>query len=171
MDLLSLGAAVTAFRVAASAGAGAGAMLDVALGHPGAAGYESPGGNPYFGATVGRVANRISGAAFAIDGRWRDVTANDGANHLHGGALGFSRRDWRAEFRGDGGASVTFSYLSPDDEEGYPGNLLASVRYSLDDRGGLRIAMRAVTDAATPVNLASHVYWNLGGHDSGSESS
>lgn len=107
-----------------------GRSADIVLGLDTLAEYESPQ-NPYFGGIVGRCANRIAGARFTLDGREHLLTANEGPNHLHGGARGFDRRVWRAELF-DSPSRVRFERLSPDGEEGYPGNLHVSAEYSLE---------------------------------------
>ncbi|NEB38382.1 aldose epimerase family protein [Streptomyces sp. SID14515] len=141
-----------------------GSRAPVALGLPEVAGYEEfP--NPYFGAVVGRYANRIGGASFVLDGRSHRLTANEDGNHLHGGARGFDKRVWNAEAVPDG---VRMSLVSADGEEGYPGRLGLSVTYTLGPGGALRLGYRAVTDAPTVLNPTSHLYWNLAGADSGS---
>ncbi|MFF2408128.1 aldose epimerase family protein [Streptomyces sp. NPDC058092] len=141
-----------------------GARAGVALGLPDLAGYETFTG-PYFGALVGRYANRIGGACFKLDGRTHRVTRNEGRNHVHGGARGFDKRVWRAREVAEG---VRLSLVSEDGEEGFPGRLTVSATYTLDEGGALRIAYRATTDAPTVVNLTNHTYWNLAGADSGS---
>jgi len=122
-------------------------------------------GHPAFGATVGRVANRIANARFTLDGREIQVTPNMGRHHIHGGRAGFHQRVWTiAEASGDdAGARVRFSYHSVDGEEGYPGNLEVSVTYTLTDENELRLDYQAVTDKPTPVNLTNHSYFNLAG--------
>ncbi|BFP55513.1 MULTISPECIES: aldose epimerase family protein [unclassified Streptomyces] len=141
-----------------------GSRAPVALGLPEVAGYEEfP--NPYFGAVVGRYANRIGGASFVLDGRTHRLTANEGGNHLHGGARGFDKRVWDAVAVPDG---VRMSLVSADGEEGYPGRLDFSVTYTLGPGGALRLDYRAVTDAPTVLNPTSHLYWNLAGAESGS---
>ncbi|MFF7008128.1 aldose epimerase family protein [Streptomyces fimicarius] len=141
-----------------------GSRAPVALGLPEVAGYEEfP--NPYFGAVVGRYANRIGGASFVLDGRTHRLTANEGGNHLHGGARGFDKRVWDAVAVPDG---VRMSLVSADGEEGYPGRLDFSVTYTLGPGGELRLGYRAVTDAPTVLNPTSHLYWNLAGAESGS---
>lgn len=117
--------------------------------------------SPYFGAMVGRYANRIAGARFAIGGREHRVSSNEPPNHLHGGFKGFDKRIWDAESSGNGTA-VVFRRRSPDGEEGYPGSLDAQVTYTLADRE-LRIGYQAVADAPTHVNLTQHSYFNLRG--------
>ncbi|MEU3183134.1 aldose epimerase family protein [Streptomyces sp. NPDC006923] len=141
-----------------------GGIANVALGFPDVAGYLGSRG-PYFGALVGRYANRIAGAAFTLDGRTHRLARNDGPNTLHGGEQGFDRRVWHAEQDGDHG--VRLSRISPDGEEGFPGRVEVSATYTLEADGALRIDYRAVTDAPTPVNLTNHTYWNLGGAGSG----
>ncbi|MFH9293628.1 aldose epimerase family protein [Streptomyces sp. NPDC017520] len=141
-----------------------GSRAPVALGLPDVAGYEEfPA--PYFGAVVGRYANRIGGASFVLDGRTHRLTPNEGGTHLHGGARGFDKRVWDAVAVPDG---VRLSLVSADGEEGYPGRLDFSVTYTLGPGGALRLGYRAVTDAPTVLNPTSHLYWNLAGADSGS---
>ncbi|MFI7291352.1 aldose epimerase family protein [Streptomyces anulatus] len=141
-----------------------GSRAPVALGLPDVAGYEEfPA--PYFGAVVGRYANRIGGASFVLDGRTHRLTPNEGGNHLHGGVRGFDKRVWDAVAVPDG---VRLSLVSADEDEGYPGRLDFSVTYTLGPGGALRLAYRAVTDAPTVLNPTSHLYWNLAGADSGS---
>jgi aldose 1-epimerase len=115
----------------------------------------------YLGAVVGRYANRIANARFAIDGLDYHVSSNEPPNHLHGGFKGFDKRVWDAEASANG-AAVVFRRRSPDGEEGYPGSLDAQVTYALADRE-LRISYQADTDAPTHVNLIQHSYFNLRG--------
>ena len=132
------------------------------------AGYLAPGG-PYFGAIAGRVANRIAGGAFRLDGTHYRLARNHGGVHLHGGEVGFDRRIWHAAaHEGDGEDRVALRYVSPDGEEGYPGTLTAEVTYRLSDNDELSIDLTATTDAPTIVNLTNHAYWNLAGAGSGS---
>jgi aldose 1-epimerase len=140
----------------------AGKLGDVTLGFDNLQAYLD--GHPYFGATVGRYANRIGKGRFTLDGRAYALATNDGPNHLHGGIRGFDKVLWRAEvIEGGSGAAVKFSYTSPDGEEGYPGTLTASVTYTLTDDNELRLDYTATTDQATVVNLTNHAYWNLAG--------
>ncbi|MES9554705.1 aldose epimerase family protein [Streptomyces sp. NPDC088190] len=141
-----------------------GARAGVALGLPDLAGYETFTG-PYFGALVGRYANRIGGARFELDGRTHRLTPNEGRNQVHGGARGFDKRVWRAREVAGG---VELSLVSEDGEEGFPGRLAVSAAYTLDEGGALRITYRATTDAPTVLNLTNHTYWNLAGDGSGS---
>lgn len=117
----------------------------------------------YMGATVGRYANRIRRGRIEVAGRPIRLSVNEGENHLHGGLRGFDRKIWSAQ---PGDDTVTFWRVSPAGEEGYPGTLTASVTYQLTD-STLRVAIRATTDAPTVVNIVSHPYVNLGGHDAG----
>ena len=141
-----------------------GTAADVTLGFDSLDGYlRQP---PYFGAIVGRYGNRIAKGQFALDGRTFKLATNNGPNHLHGGNKGFDKVLW------DGmplktGAGVVFTRTSPDGEEGYPGNLKASVSYTLTDRNELIVDYRATSDKATPVNLTQHSYFNLSGEGSG----
>lgn len=136
---------------------------DVVLGFDTMSGYESKQ-NPYFGATVGRVANRVAEASFELGGVNYTLAANNGAHSLHGGTKGWDRRVWNSEVV-DGG--VVFSRLSPDGEEGYPGSVVASVAYTLEG-SSLQIRMKGTASESTPVNMAHHSYFNLAGHNAGS---
>ena len=139
---------------------------DVVLGFDSLDGYLK--GHPYFGALVGRVANRIAGARFTLDGKEYVLAANNGTSHLHGGTEGFDKKVWEAEpLQTADGPALRLSYRSPDGEEGYPGNLDVTVTYALTEENGLEIDIRAVTDAPTPVNLTNHSYFNLAGHGAG----
>jgi aldose 1-epimerase len=141
-----------------------GTKADVILGFDSVDGYVANPG-PFFGALIGRYGNRIGGAKFSIDGVEYKVDKNDGANSLHGGAHGFDKRVWTAKELPDGGLELT--YLSKDGEEGYPGNLKATVTYHLSDANELKIDYRATTDKTTVVNLTNHAYFNLKGAGSG----
>ena len=131
-------------------------------------GYDTPAeylANPqYFGATVGRFANRIARGRFRLDGRDYRLETNDTANHLHGGVRGFDKRVWTIRSVSSGPvASVTFVYRSPDGEGGYPGNVEAIVTYTLSDAGELSILHEATTDRPTIVNITNHSLFNLAG--------
>ncbi|MFJ2826540.1 aldose epimerase family protein [Streptomyces sp. NPDC087263] len=140
------------------------AAVDVVLGFPDLAGYLAHP-QPYFGALVGRYANRIAGGRFPLDGRTYHLAQNNGTNSLHGGEHGFDKRVWDAQAVEHG---VRLSRVAPHGEEGFPGRLEVSATYTLDEGGALRIAYGAVTDAPTVVNLTNHTYWNLSGGGSGS---
>ena len=144
----------------------AGKRADVVLGFDDLKGYLA--GHPYFGATVGRVANRIAKGGFTLHGREYRLAVNNGPNALHGGRKGFDKVVWKAEpMHKKDAVAVKFTYRSPDGEEGYPGNLTASVTYTLTDQNELRLDYTATTDKATPVNLSNHSYFNLAGARSG----
>jgi aldose 1-epimerase len=135
-----------------------GRSADVLLGYRDLRDY---GGNAaYFGAIVGRWANRIARGRYAVDGRPLQAAVNDRGNHLHGGPQGFHAARWQGE---GAGRKVSLRLDSPDGHAGFPGNVEVSVDYELDDDGSLRIEYRAVADAATPINLSSHPYFNLNG--------
>jgi aldose 1-epimerase len=116
----------------------------------------------YVGSLVGRFGNRIAGSRFPLDGKTHTVTANEGVNHLHGGALGFGKRVWRVLEADERGHRVVLGLRSPDGEEGYPGNLDATVELTVSPRA-LAIVLRARSDAPTPVNLTYHPYFNVSG--------
>jgi aldose 1-epimerase len=140
-----------------------GHLSDITLGFDDDAGYVANAG-PYFGATVGRVANRIRGARFTLDGQEYVLVANEGANHLHGGGpRAFDKVAWSARpVDQPRGAAVELTYRSPHLEEGYPGNVDVRVVYRLS-AGELRIDFEATTDRPTPLNLTNHAYFNLAG--------
>jgi len=127
-------------------------------------------GHPYFGAITGRVAGRISNAAFTLDGSTYPLARNDGTNHLHGGVLGFDKRQWSATpvDREDGAPSLRLIYLSPDGEEGYPGNVEVAVTYTVTNQNEFLIESEAVSDRTTPLSMTYHSYFNLAGESSGS---
>ena len=135
---------------------------DVVLGFDDLDGYVAR--SPYFGATVGRVANRIARGRFTLDGAAYQLATNNGPNFLHGGLKGFDKVVWTAEIvPAADGVAVRFTYVSRDGEEGFPGTLTASVTYTLTSDDVLRLDYAATTDRATPVNLSNHTYWNLRG--------
>ncbi|WP_412027635.1 aldose epimerase family protein [Deinococcus yunweiensis] len=142
-----------------------GVLGDVVLGHDQPGPYADHTTSPYFGATIGRYANRIAGGQFTLDGQTYHVPANDGQNALHGGPGGFDHQMWHGETRVEAGRpAVTFTRLSVDGEMGFPGNLRVTVTYTLGEQDGattLTIDYHAVTDAPTVLNLTNHTYWNL----------
>lgn len=143
-----------------------GRLGDVVLGYDDLAGYLEE--TPYFGAIIGRYGNRIRGGRFELDGAGYDLAVNNGENHLHGGIAGFDKVVWEAEpFQNGEGVGVVFSRISPDGEEGYPGNLNVRVTYTLTRESALVFDYLATADAPTPVNLTQHSYFNLAGHGSG----
>jgi aldose 1-epimerase len=140
-----------------------GNVEDVVLGFDDLEKYKS--GHPFFGAIAGRYANRIANGQFELNGEVYELATNDGENHLHGGNEGFDKKLWDAEVNEEEN-SVTVSYLSPDGEEGYPGNLEVDVTYTLTEDNELQIDYHATTDKATVVNLTNHSYFNLSGDPS-----
>ncbi|MFJ5027205.1 aldose epimerase family protein [Streptomyces sp. NPDC088560] len=159
VEILTYGGIVRALEVPDREGLRANVVLgfsslDGYLAHP----------EPYFGALVGRYANRIANARFPLDGAVHALEPNDGRNCLHGGARGFDKRVWDAEPVEHG---LRLSRVSPHGEEGFPGRLAVSVTYTLDASGALRLAYEATTDAPTVLNLTSHGYVNLAGPDAG----
>jgi aldose 1-epimerase len=139
-----------------------GTMADVVLGFDTLDGYLAD--PPYFGAIVGRYGNRIAKGQFTLDGRTYKLATNNGPNHLHGGVRGFDKMVWTARsLESAEGVGVALTRMSPDGEEGYPGNLNATVTYTLTDRSELIVRYEATADKATPVNLTQHTYFNLAG--------
>jgi aldose 1-epimerase len=158
VDVIEYGATITSLRTPDHLGNPG----DVVLGFDTLDGYL--GHSPYFGAVVGRYANRIANGRLALKGATHQLACNDGANHLHGGWRGYDKVLWMgAPLAGGGAPGVTFTYISPDGEEGYPGRLEAQVTYVLSADGALAVRYRASSDAATIVNLTQHSYFNLSG--------
>ena|SRR5690606_37629619 len=137
-----------------------GVLTDVVLGYEKVGSYQKEG-EPYFGALIGRYGNRIGKAQFTLNGQLYKLTANDGANTLHGGPTGFHTRVWDAKQPDD--HTLELAYVSKDGEEGYPGNLTVKVTYMLTDDNELKIDYHAQTDKPTVVNLTNHAYFNLNG--------
>jgi len=163
LRLINYGAAVTELHVPDRHGQ----LDDVVLGYDTLEGYLQ--GTGFLGATVGRFANRIRNGRFELDDQKFQLEANDPPHHLHGGARGWDKLLWQAQIvDAAGGASVTFSHASSAGEAGYPGNVAAQVRYTLTDQNEVHIEHSATSDAPTPLSMAHHSYFNLGGHASGS---
>ncbi len=164
VSLITYGAAIQAITVPDRDGA----MANVCLGFDDIADYAAK--SPFFGATIGRYANRIALGRFVLNGETYRIATNDEPNTLHGGTRGFDKYVWDAEdaTADDGAPAVRFSRLSPDGEEHYPGNLHVSVTYTLTDDDELRLGYAATTDAPTVINLTNHVYLNLAGEGTGS---
>ena len=154
LQLIDLGATVQRLEVPDRDGA----ARNVVLGHRELAAYASS--SSYFGSVVGRFANRIAGGRFRLDGREYALTTNEGGNTLHGGVDGFDRRVWTVSDLAED--EVTFGLVSPDGDQGFPGELAASVRYAVSP-GEVRLDYRATTDAPTVLNLTNHTYFNLEG--------
>jgi len=163
VKIMTYGATITSIETPDKRGK----IDDVVLGFDDLAGYL--GKHPYFGSTVGRVANRIAKGKFSLNGHEYTLATNNGPNTLHGGLKGFDKVVWKAEELETGdGPSVRMSYTSPDGEEGYPGDLKVSILFTVTADDKLKIEYSAETDKATPVNLSNHTYFNLGGKDSDS---
>ena len=144
-------------------------FADVVLGFDNLDGYTAKSNTGHFGALIGRYGNRLAKGIFKLNGHTYNVPVNDGPNSLHGGLKGFDRRVWRAkEFSSDEGPGLELRYTSQDGEEGYPGKLEVTVRYTLDDKNALHIDYSATTNKDTVLNLTNHTYFNLGGAGSGS---
>ena len=144
----------------------AGKLADVVLGFDTLDGYLRK--HPFFGATVGRYANRIEHARVVLDGIEYRLTKNENENHIHGGARGFDKVVWNARVDSSGKTpALVLKYLSKDGEEGYPGNLDVIVTYSLTEDNELVVDYQAATDKPTVVNLTNHSYFNLAGEGNG----
>ena len=164
LTLISYGAAVARLITPDRAGR----QANIALGFPSLAGYVEHTGH-FFGATVGRFANRISGGQFTLKGAVVQLAQNDGQNSLHGGPCGFDRHVWDivASSAHPDEARVLLRHVSVDGEMGYPGTLEATVAYTLTESSSLRIDYRATTDMPTVINLTNHTLWNLAGEGAG----
>ncbi len=163
LRFLDLGGIVTAIMAPDRQGRFANVTLD----HGSMALYEENPG--YFGAVIGRYANRIGGARFTLGGREYKLAANQGPNCLHGGLRGFDKELWAVRAAQSGAAlSAVLSHVSPDGDEGFPGQLKVEVVYSLHEDNAFRIDYKATTSAETVINLTNHAYFNLAGNDQGS---
>jgi aldose 1-epimerase len=160
--IMTLGATLQALKAPDRAGR----IADVTLGYDDLHSYvEHPN---YWGQTIGRYANRIAGGRFSLDGKTYQLALNDKTNSLHGGTVGFDKRNWQIIDVGDknGVAKVALRLVSPSGDQGYPGKLTVTATYALDDRGSLTIDFDASTDAPTVVNLTNHALFNLAGEGS-----
>ena len=158
LDAISYGGIITSLVVPDRSGMPG----DIVLGFDDAARYGDTPLPPYFGAIIGRYANRIARGQFTLDGRTYTLPINDPPNSLHGGVRGFDKRVWLAETRKVPGAeTVKFTRVSGDGEEGYPGSVELRVSYTLRDSNELVVEYRAITSAPTPINLTQHTYFNL----------
>jgi aldose 1-epimerase len=159
---LTYGAIIQSIRVPDRSGH----LADVTLGHDSLQGYLEA--SPYFGAVVGRYANRIARGRFTLEGRTYRLAANNGPNHLHGGLKGYDKVVWRASsFQRGGTAGLKLQHTSPDGDEGYPGTVRVTVTYTLTPGNELVVEYHATADQPTPVNLSQHTYFNLAGEGSG----
>lgn len=158
MVAITYGGIITTLRTADRSGQ----MADIVLGFSDLAGYLND--PPYFGAIVGRYANRIAKGRFTLDGHTYQVPTNNGENTLHGGTRGFDKVVWKAtSFENDTSAGVILTYVSPDGDMGYPGRVEVRVTYTLTDSDELAVDYSATTSKATPINLSQHTYFNLAG--------
>ncbi len=163
LEAITYGAIVTRLLAPARNGS----LADVALGFDTLGPYVAD--RACFGAIVGRVAGRITGARFQLGGKTYELAQNEAPNHLHGGTKGFNKRNWTAVpvDRPDGAPSLRLSYRSPDGEEGYPGNLDVAVTYTITADNVFLMETEAMTDRPTPFSLTQHSYFNLAGEASG----
>ena len=143
-----------------------GRLTDVVLGYDDLAGYEVNG--CFFGATIGRSGNRIAQSRFTLDGKEIVLTPNEGVNNLHSGPDGFEKKMWTASEISEDKNAVTFSRISPDGENGFPGEFNVSVTYEMTEENELRIVYGGVCDQTTIANMTNHSYFNLAGEGSGS---
>jgi aldose 1-epimerase len=167
-EFISFGAAVKSFCLPDKSAQSAAGLLEITYGFDTLAEYEA--NRFFFGAAIGRYANRIAQGSFFLGGKKYALARNNDENHLHGGIEGFDRKVWKAEeFWQDrrDSSSVAFSYNSPDGEEGYPGNIEARVIYTLTESDEFIITYEGTADAETPFNPTNHTFWNLAGAQSG----
>lgn len=158
--IISYGARLTEFHMPGRDGTSA----DIVLGFDDLDSYIAT--NTFFGATCGRYGNRIKDGRFELGGKTVQVDCNEGSNHLHGGRLGFDRKNWAAN-ADEAANAVTFTMVSPDGDQGFPGTVHLSAAYTLGDDNVLDIRMRGTTDKPTILNAVHHTYWNLAGQGSG----
>ncbi|KXI27136.1 aldose epimerase family protein [Paraglaciecola hydrolytica] len=160
VDVISYGGIITRLLTPDAQGQ----LGDIVLGFDNLDDYVSA--SPYFGALIGRYGNRIANGRFELNGETYQLDTNDGANHLHGGVQGFDKKVWAMQpFTTDNSAGIVLTLLSPDGDQGYPGNLAVEVTYELTADNQLDMRFKANTDKATVVNLTQHTYFNLAGKD------
>ena len=163
VSIMTYGAIVTSVEVPDKEGN----VANVTLGFDSLDGYaDAENKDPYFGAIVGRYANRIAAGKFSIGDNQYTLAINNKPNHLHGGVVGFNDVVWVArvaDTENDDSVAIELTYVSADGEEGYPGELKSTVLYTLNNNNELRIEYTATSDKATPINLTNHCYWNLAG--------
>ena len=163
VEIMDLGGVIVSLHTADDTGN----IADITTGfnHP----QQYVSGSGYMGAIVGRYANRIANGNFSIDGNQYTLAKNNGDNAIHGGIIGFDKKLWHAVPESKSSEAIlNLTLVSPDGEEGYPGNLTAKVIYTLNDNNQLIIDYSATTDKATIINLTQHAYFNLNGHEAGS---
>ncbi|HVO42102.1 MAG TPA: aldose epimerase family protein [Aggregatilineales bacterium] len=163
VKIITYGGIITSLRVPDREGQ----FTNVVLGFDRLEDYETK--SPYFGAIIGRYGNRIANHKFVLEDKDYALPANDGPNTLHGGIVGFDKHVWAAkEVQTSGQPALELTSVSPDGQEGFPGNLSVKVVYKLTEKNELRIDYTAITDKATVVNLTNHSYFNLAGNGAGS---
>jgi len=158
-QVITYGATITSIKTPDRSGE----FKDVALGFDNMNGYLTST-NPYFGATIGRVCNRIGQAKFSLNGKEYQLAKNNGDASLHGGFIGFDKFNWSAFING---TKVIMTHVSDDGFEGYPGTVLASVTFELTEDNEFKVSFAATTSKPTPINLTNHSYFNLAGHGAG----
>jgi aldose 1-epimerase len=163
LEAITYGATVTRLLVPDCKGH----MADVVLGFNDLDSYVAD--QAYFGAVIGRVAGRMAGAQFTLEGETYELAQNDSPNHLHGGVEGFNKKTWVASpmTRRGGAPSLRLTYCSPDGEEGYPGMVTAAVQYTVTDDNTFLVETEAISDRLTPLSLTVHPYFHLGGEGTG----
>lgn len=159
IQVITYGATITSVKVPDRNGV----FADVALGFDDINGYLAAN-NPYFGATIGRVCNRIGNAKFTLNGKEYTLAKNNGDNTLHGGNIGFDKFNWSAIINDN---KVILTHVNDDGFEGYPGAVLASVTYELTENNDFKVSFAATTSKPTPINMTNHSYFNLAGHGAG----
>jgi len=163
VDITNFGAAITAI-ITPDRGNN---FADIAFGYDSLQGYIDD--KHYIGSIVGRYTNRIAGGLVELDGKFHQLTIKPGGYHHHGGTVGFNKKVWQStSVINNGCPAVEMKYLSPDGEEGFPGNLLVKVTYTLNNQNQLTVDFSAKTDKTTLLNLTQHTYFNLAGHAKGS---
>lgn len=161
VSIINYGATITSITIPDANGN----IKEIACGFDSMEGYQSEAykaNAPYFGCTVGRYASRIKDGKFSIDGKDYTTAVNNGSNHLHGGIVGFDKLVWNAELDEQNNA-VSMSLTSPHMDEGYPGNVMVKVTFTLNEENALSIKYNASADATTPLSLTNHTYFNLSG--------
>uniref|UniRef100_T1GJZ9 Galactose mutarotase n=1 Tax=Megaselia scalaris TaxID=36166 RepID=T1GJZ9_MEGSC len=164
VQVITWGATITSLKVADNKGN----ISDIVCGFDDIKGYQKEN-NPYFGATIGRICNRVANGRFTLEGKEINVSKNWNNKHeLHGGFIGFDKVVWDIVQVDKKGGSVTLSHINPDGHEGYPGELKATVIFKMNKSGSFQVTFLATTNKTTAVNLTNHSYFNLAGHDTGS---
>ena len=164
LEMMDYGASIVAMRIP---GKGDEESVNVSLSCNDMAGYEAC--SSYFGSTIGRYCNRIAKGKFSVGEQQYVLATNGGANHLHGGSVGFDKKIWTSEIiKTDEAAGVRFTLTSPDGDEGYPGEVKVVAEYTLNENNELKMLFTATSDSETHVNICNHNYWNIAGAGTGS---